>query len=138
MAAKWIGGKAEGSKEWAGFIEKGVSVEGKIVIAGTFRVDGQVKGSITSENSLLLGENSQVEGQVDANDVIIAGRFDGSIFAKERVEIQPKGVVTGEVHTPCLIIHSGGVLDGQCHMLSTAKEETSITIPIRSGVGVKV
>jgi cytoskeletal protein CcmA (bactofilin family) len=138
MAAKWIGGKAEGSKEWAGFIEKGVSVEGKIVIAGTFRVDGQVKGNITSEHSLLLGENSKVEGQVDANDVVIAGRFDGSIFAKERVEIQPTGVVTGEVHTPCLIIHSGGVLDGQCHMLSTAKEETSITIPIRSGVGVKV
>ena len=57
MAAKWIGGKAEGSKEWAGFIEKGVSVEGKIVIAGTFRVDGQVKGNISSDHSLLLGEN---------------------------------------------------------------------------------
>jgi cytoskeletal protein CcmA (bactofilin family) len=136
MAAKWIGGKSEGSKEWAGFIERGVSVEGKIVITGTFRVDGQVKGSITSENSLLLGENSQVEGQVDANDVIIAGRFDGSIFAKERVEIQPKGVVTGEVHTPCLIIHSGGVLDGQCHMLSSTKDEKSITIPIRTTVQV--
>lgn len=136
MAAKWIGGKAEGSKEWAGFIEKGVSVEGKIMIAGTFRVDGQVKGSITSEHSLLLGENSNVEGQVDANDVVIAGRFDGSIFAKERVEIQPTGVVTGEVHTPCLIIHSGGVLDGQCHMIAAAKEEKSITIPIRSGVQV--
>lgn len=136
MAAKWIGGKGEGSKEWAGFIEKGVSVEGKIVIAGTFRVDGQVKGNITSEHSLLLGENSNVEGQVDANDVVIAGRFDGSIFAKERVEIQPTGVVTGEVHTPCLVIHSGGVLDGQCHMIAAAKEEKSITIPIRSGVQV--
>jgi len=133
MAAKWIGGKSEGSKEWAGFIERGVSVEGKIVITGTFRVDGQVKGSITSENSLLLGENSQVEGQVDANDVIIAGRFDGSIFAKERVEIQSKGVVTGEIHSPCLVIQPGGILDGHCHMLSAARQEEPLTIPIRSG-----
>lgn len=136
MAAKWIGGKAEGSKEWAGFIEKGVTVEGKIVIAGTFRVDGQVKGNISSDHSLLLGENSLVEGQLDANDVVIAGHFQGSIFAKERVEIQPTGVVSGEVHTPCLVIHSGGVLDGQCHMLTATKEETSITIPIRTGVQV--
>jgi cytoskeletal protein CcmA (bactofilin family) len=133
MAAKWLGSKAGDSTEWAGFIEKGVSVEGKIVITGTFRVDGQVKGTIVSEHSLLLGENSKVEGQLDANDVVIAGRFDGNIFAKERVEIQAKGVVTGEVHTPCLIIQSGGVLDGQCHMLSGAKDEEPITIPIRSG-----
>lgn len=136
MAAKWIGGKGENPQDWAGFIEKGVSIEGKIIIAGTFRVDGQIKGNISSEHSLLLGENSQVEGQLDAKDVVISGKFDGSIFAKERVEIQPTGIVSGEVHTPCLVIHSGGVLDGQCHMLSAAKEEKSITIPIRSGVQV--
>lgn len=136
MSAKWIGGKSEGSKEWAGFIEKGVSIEGKISIAGTFRVDGHVKGNISSDHSLLLGENSKVEGQLDAKDIVIAGHFEGTIFAKERVEIQPKGVVSGEVHTPCLVIHSGGVLDGQCHMLSAAKEEVSITIPIRTGVQV--
>lgn len=138
MSAKWMGGKNEASKEWAGFIEKGVSIEGKIVIAGTFRVDGEIKGNITSDHSLLLGENSRVEGQLDAKDIVIAGRFEGSIFAKERVEIQPKGVVVGEVHTPCLVIHSGGVLDGQCHMLSAEKEkeQVSITIPIRSGVQV--
>ncbi|HXT74192.1 MAG TPA: polymer-forming cytoskeletal protein [Candidatus Angelobacter sp.] len=133
MAAKWLGGKSGGSSEWAGFIDRGVSIEGKIKIAGMFRVDGHVKGNIASDHGLLLGENAHVEGQIDANDVTIAGRFDGSIFAKERVEIQSKGVVTGEIHSPCLVIQPGGILDGHCHMLSAARQEEPLTIPIRSG-----
>jgi cytoskeletal protein CcmA (bactofilin family) len=132
VAAKWLGGKSRGSSEWAGFIDRGVSIEGKITIAGMFRVDGHVKGSIASDQGLLLGENAHVEGQIDANDVTIAGRFDGNIFAKERVEIQSKGVVTGEIHSPCLIIQSGGILDGHCHMLAAARQEEPLTIPIRS------
>jgi cytoskeletal protein CcmA (bactofilin family) len=133
MAAKWLGGKPDDSAQWAGFIEQGVSVEGKITIAGTFRVDGAVKGNIISQHALVLADNAKVEGQIEANDVTIAGHFDGQIFAKERVEIQPKGVVTGEIHTPCLVIQPGGVLDGQCHMLSAAQNEKPMAIPIRSG-----
>ena len=134
MASKWLGGKSGGSSEWAGFIDRGVSIEGKMVIAGMFRIDGEVKGSIVSDHGLLLGENARVEGQIDANDVTIAGRFDGHIFAKERVEIQSKGVVTGDIHSPCLIIQPGGILDGQCHMLSATNQEEPLTIPIRSSV----
>lgn len=137
MASKWLGGRASGSSEWAGFIDHSVNFEGKLRVGGMFRVDGHVKGDITSEHGLLLGENAKVEGQIHASDVTIAGRFDGTIFAKQRVEIQPKGVVTGEIHAPCLVIHPGGVLDGQCHMLSAAAEAEEahpIAIPIRSTV----
>lgn len=136
MASRWLGGKSN-SSEWAGFIDSGVSFEGKITVSGMFRIDGEVKGNIIAENGLLLGENAKVEGQIDAGEVTIAGRFDGLIFAKDRVEIQPKGVVTGEIHSPCLVIQPGGIVDGQCHMLSSAAEEQQpIAIPIRPGVQV--
>lgn len=137
MASRWLGGKSNGSSEWAGFIDRGVSFEGKLAVSGMFRIDGDLKGNIVAENGLLLGENAKVEGQIDAGEVTIAGRFEGLIFAKDRVEIQPKGVVTGEIHTPCLIIQPGGILDGQCHMLSSASESHEpIAIPIRPGVSV--
>lgn len=137
MASRWLGGKSGSDGDWAGFIERGVSIEGKLNVAGMFRIDGELKGNISAEKSLMLGENARVEGQIEANDVIIAGHFDGQIFAKERVEIQPKGVVTGEIHSPCLIIQPGGILDGRCHMLSSAAgEEQTISIPIRSTVQV--
>lgn len=137
MASRWLGGKSNGSSEWAGFIDSGVSFEGTLTVSGMFRIDGELKGNIVAKNGLLLGENAKVEGQIDAGDVTIGGRFDGRIFAKERVEIQPKGVVSGEIHTPCLIIQPGGILDGQCHMLSAESEaHEPIAIPIRPSVPV--
>lgn len=120
------------SGEWTGFLEKEVKFEGKLEASGTFRIDSLAKGTIVSTETLIIGENASVEGMIQGNYVVIAGRFDGTIEAKGKVEIQPKAIVTGEVHTPCLIIEPGAVFDGRCHMLSPAKEAKPITIPIRS------
>jgi cytoskeletal protein CcmA (bactofilin family) len=137
MAWKWPGSSANGSgEEWTGFIDQGVTLEGTLTVTGTFRVDGTVKGNIISEQTLILGENAKVEGQIEGNRVVIAGRYDGVIFAKGRVEIQAKGVVTGEVHSPCLVIDPGGIFDGRCHMLAASDTATapSVTIPIRGAL----
>ncbi len=124
-------GKTKG--HWTGFIEEGVRLEGKLQLPGTFRINGQVKGTLVSEQSLILGEGARVEGEIEGDYVSVAGKFDGVIFAKGRVEVHAKGRVTGEIHTPCLVIEAGGVFDGQCHMLSGTAAK-AVTIPIRSGV----
>jgi len=133
MAFKWPGSSKSGSnEEWTGFIDQGVAMEGTLTVTGTFRIDGNVKGNVISEQTLILGENAKVEGQIEGNRVVIAGRYDGVIFARGRVEIQAKGVVTGEVHSPCLVIDPGGIFDGRCHMLGSSDSATSVTIPIRA------
>lgn len=119
--------------EFTGFLDKGVRFEGTLEASGVFRIDAHVKGNVISTHSLILGEGARVEGQIEGNHVIIAGKFDGVIFAKGRVEIQAKGVVTGEVHSPCLAIEPGGIFDGQCHMLSASESAKPLTIPIRVG-----
>jgi cytoskeletal protein CcmA (bactofilin family) len=133
MAWKWPGSsKTGGGEEWTGFIDQGVSLEGTLTLTGTFRIDGHVKGNIISEQTVILGENAKVEGQIEGNRVVISGHFDGVIFARGRVEIQPKGVVTGEVHSPCMVIDPGGIFDGRCHMLAASDASAGVTIPIRA------
>jgi len=133
MAWKWPSSSKNGSsEEWTGFIDQGVSLEGTLTLTGTFRIDGHVKGNIISEQTVILGENAKVEGQIEGNRVVISGHFDGVIFARGRVEIQPKGVVTGEVHSPCLVIDPGGIFDGRCHMLAASDASAGVTIPIRA------
>lgn len=136
MALSWFDRKAQNSGEWTGFLEKGVRFDGKLEVAGTFRLDAAVKGTIVSSETLILGENSTMDGVIEGNHVVIGGRFDGIVNARSKVEIQTKAIVTGEIHTPCLIIESGAVFDGRCHMLSTANAASelprAITIPIRS------
>lgn len=133
MTWKWPSSAKNGAHEvWTGFIDKGVSLEGTLQLTGTFRIDGNVKGNIISEQTVILGEGAKVEGQIEGNRVVIAGRFDGVIFAKGRVEIQVKGVVTGEVHAPCMVIDPGGIFDGRCHMLASSDATSGVTIPIRA------
>src|SRR5436309_14742911 len=133
MAWKWpASSKNSTSEEWTGFIDQGVMLEGTLTVKGTFRVNGNIKGNIISEQTVILGEGAKVEGQIEGNRVVISGRFDGVIFAKGRVEIEAKGVVTGEVHSPCMVIDPGGIFDGRCHMLASSDTAAGVTIPIRA------
>jgi cytoskeletal protein CcmA (bactofilin family) len=131
----WISkgrGKDAESGEFTGFLDKGVRFEGTLEASGVFRLDAQMKGNLLSTHSLILGESARVEGQIEGDHVVISGKFDGVIFAKGRVEIQAKGVVTGEIHTPCLVIEPGGIFDGRCHMLAASESTKPLTIPIRA------
>ena len=123
---------SEPQGEWSGFLDRTVRFEGTLEFSGTLRIEAQVKGNILSNQTLVLGEGAKVEGQIEGNQVIIAGRFDGVIFAKGRVEIQAKGVVSGEIHAPCLVIEPGGIFDGRCHMTSSSPAAKAVTIPFRS------
>jgi cytoskeletal protein CcmA (bactofilin family) len=122
---------AHTGQEWTGFLDGAVRLEGTLEVAGTFRLDAQFKGTILSSDTLVIGENGQAEGGIQGQRVIIYGRFEGMIVAKDRVEIQPSGIVTGEIHTPCLVIEPGGVFDGRCHMLFEGESAEPLTIPIR-------
>ena len=118
--------------EWSGFLEQGVRIEGKLELPGTFRIDSHLRGSVASGEMLILGENSAVEGEIDGNAVTIAGKFDGRIQARSKVEIDSKAVVTAEIRTPCLIIEAGAMVDGQCHVVMGPDGSKPVTIPIRS------
>jgi len=95
-------------------------------------VGGEVKGLLISTHTLILGEEARVEGQIDGNDVVISGHFNGVIFAKGKVEIHNKGIATGEIHSHCLVIEPGGIFDGQCHIIAPSEAAKAMTIPIRA------
>ena len=95
-------------------------------------MEGEVKGLLISTHTLILGEEARVEGQIDGNDVVISGHFNGVIFAKGKVEIHNKGIATGEIHSHCLVIEPGGVFDGQCHIIAPSDATKPVTIPIRA------
>jgi cytoskeletal protein CcmA (bactofilin family) len=95
-------------------------------------VEGEIKGLLISAHTLILGEDARVEGQIEGNDVVISGRFNGVIFAKGKVEIHNKGMAAGEIHSHCLVIEPGGVFDGECHIIAPSPAAKPLTIPIRA------
>lgn len=138
MAGKWVGSKNPGeSKDWIGFIDRGVRLEGNLELAGAFRIDGEVKGKVVCKERLIIGENGRVEGEVDATLLSVAGHVQGTVIVRNRVEILASGVVEGDLHTPCMVLEAGGVLDGRCHMRSEkqpaeAKAPKTLTLAVES------
>jgi len=41
---------------------------------------------------------------------------EGEVTAKERVEIHSRGNLHGNISTPALVIHEGGIFEGNCKM----------------------
>lgn len=120
---KWLGTNKPpaGSEEWIGFLDRGVKLEGTLELSGTFRVDGEVKGTVRCKERLIVGETGRLEGEIEVAVISVAGKVNGKLTATNRVEVLPSGVVEGEVHTPCLVMEAGGVLEGRCHMRAQPK-----------------
>lgn len=123
--------KADDSVEWGGFLERGTKLEGRLHSPGTLRIDSHVKGAVTCESTIILGEEGRVEGELTGNVVIVEGRLDGVIRARSKVNLQPKAIITGDIETPNLVMEPGAIFDGRCHIM--AKESAKpIVVPIRS------
>ena len=74
---------------------------------GTARIDGRLEGDISTEGTLVVGEEAIVEGNIVARTVICAGNITGDIVASERVELLAPAILTGRVKTPRLSLQEG-------------------------------
>jgi len=101
------------------FLGKGSRVTGKLVFEGTVRIEGQVEGEITAQDTLTIGESAVVNAQVHGTAVVVHGKVTGDITARKRLEIRAPGKVFGNISTPSLVIHEGVVFEGQCTMGGT-------------------
>ena len=103
--------------DWVGWLEPGIEMEGKMrVTAGLLRMNARFKGGITSEGVVVVHDQGEMEGDIQAKVVSVTGKVKGMIKAAERLEIKEHGIVLGDIYTPCLLIDPGGFFDGQCHM----------------------
>jgi len=97
-------------------IGQGAKLEGTVVSAGSLRIDGQVKGQVNADGDVMLAPTSQVEADIRAQNVSVAGRFKGSIVVKGRAEIARGGRVDGNITSKTLVIEDGAIFQGQSTM----------------------
>lgn len=97
-------------------ISRGVKIEGKITSDGNIRVDGDIKGDIISQNNVTVGESGQVNGQINANVISIGGKVIGTVSAKEKLALEAKGNLKGDIFTKTLVVEAGAKFDGNSKM----------------------
>lgn len=98
----------------------GARLEGNVVSAGSLRIDGQVKGQINAEGDVTLSPQSQVEADIRAQNVSVAGRFKGNVIVKGKAHLARGGRIDGNITSKTLVVEEGGIFHGQSVMDATA------------------
>ena len=98
-------------------IGKSIVVKGELSGNEDLRVEGRVEGKIDlNQNLLTVGESGKVKAQVFAKSVVIIGEVLGNVTAVEKVSIQEKGVVNGDISSPRVAIAEGAHFRGSIDM----------------------
>jgi cytoskeletal protein CcmA (bactofilin family) len=99
------------SKLLPSIIGEDLMITGNVTSKGEIQVDGEIQGDVHC-GSLLLGDKSQINGCVFAEDVVVRGRVIGSIRGL-RVTLQAQSHVEGDIYHQSLAIEQGAYFEGK-------------------------
>ncbi len=97
-------------------IGKDAVMDGSFTAPGSARIDGEVKGNVTVEETLVLGTSAVIRGDVSAQTVIVGGEVNGDIQGPVRVELTSTAKVIGDIVTSSLMIDEHAIFQGGCNM----------------------
>lgn len=108
--------KEAGSKEV--YIGCGTSLEGPLKLAGPAYINCKLKGNITASETLTIGPNAEIDGQIEGSEVIVCGKVTGDINSNKSILLKQPAKVQGNLKAPKVGIDDGVVFNGQCSMKS--------------------
>src|SRR5512138_1947619 len=99
----------------------GAEFEGKLTFKGTVRIDAKFKGSIVTNDVLIVGEHAKIDAEITCGTVVVHGEVNGNIKAKTAVELHQPARVRGNIETPSLMIEKGVFVQGELKMEESEK-----------------
>ena len=79
-------------------------------------IQGSVEGSITHTQSLTVGTDGSMKGDIRARVIVIDGKVEGDLYATESVNIRATAKVKGNVFAPRVAIQDGAFFQGKVDM----------------------
>jgi len=90
--------------------------KGELSASEDLVLQGSVEGSITHTQSLTVGTDGSMKGDIRARVIIIDGKVDGDLYATESVNIRATAKVRGNVFAPKVAISEGAFFQGAIEM----------------------
>ena len=94
------------------------NLEGKLEMPGNVIIMGSFKGSIISR-TLEIFKDGKAFGSIEAENVTIAGHFEGELACSGLLTIAKTGTVKGRVAYVALSVERGGLLDAEIFQLES-------------------
>jgi cytoskeletal protein CcmA (bactofilin family) len=111
-----------------------VEIKGNIKFAGELTMDGKLDGEIHTDGTLQLGDGAVINGNINAQAVVIRGKVHGNVTVKDKIEIKSKAELFGDIRASKLVIEEGVTYVGKTEV---NPNKVSPTPPARPGEAPK-
>lgn len=124
--------RAESPADSFSVIDRFSTFDGSFHSSRDLRIEGEAKGTIECQGTLMVAQGANVTAKVEAEHVTVAGDLNGDIRCRGRLQIMPSGRVRGKVVTDTLVINEGAFYEGQLEMVTTPAIPTNMQKTPRS------
>ena len=100
----------------------GTTINGDVQSKGDIRVDGTLKGSVTTEGKVVLGRDGVIEGDVVCKNADVSGILKAKITVSQLLSLKTSAKLNGDITTNKLSIEPGAEFTGSCSMGAVIKE----------------
>jgi cytoskeletal protein CcmA (bactofilin family) len=100
------------------------SVEGKLTTEGSVRIDGKLVGDVIAKANVAVGLTGTVEGSITGKNIALAGHVKGHVMAVEKLILESKAVMRGDIRAVKLVVDEGATFDGNCGMSKPEAEHS--------------
>lgn len=90
--------------------------EGLLTFRGRAQIEGELRGGAVGEGRLRIGPGARVEGDLEADELVVHGSLRGDAVATLRIELGPTARVSGSIRAPRISLADGCLLEGRCEM----------------------
>jgi len=115
-----------------------VELKGTLKFSGELAFDGKLEGDINSDGSLHLGDNAVVKGNISVGSVVLRGKINGNVTAREKIDIKTKTELFGDIRAPKLVMEEGVTFVGQTEVNPNKTSPPRMTEPARNIEPAKV
>jgi len=91
----------------------GLALRGEISGEGDFHIYGRFEGEIDVSGRVVVAEAAQVDANINAAAIVIAGKVRGNLSATTHLDILPSGVLTGTLKAGSFSAAEGSSVKGE-------------------------
>jgi len=119
------------------FLGGSVTLRGELNGNEDFTIEGQFEGTLNlQDHCVTIGQHGQVKADITARQVVVSGKLNGKINARDKIEIRRTGSVTGDLVSAGVAIEEGAYFKGSIEIL---RDEDKVAPPraLASSIAVK-
>ncbi len=90
-----------------------VEIKGSLKFTGELTFEGKLEGEIQTDGTLTLGETAVVNGNINVQSIVVRGKINGNINAKDKIDLKAKTELFGDIRAAKLVIEEGVTFVGK-------------------------